>query len=181
MGRAVSLRAVRGNEKAGAECQLSSPYSPLDVLVNTLSWDPTWHSGRCQRLLKEKGFGRIYKPFPWEFLFWFLFCLQTKQDLIFFFRGGGVRTFFCESVDDRLFSALLAKYTTDEIRVESGRSAAEPAWHLARRNFNKSDTNVKIWRIQDEQRLRVNINAGAIYQWAHKWQQHRVPEFWLTL
>lgn len=88
MGRAVSLRAVRGNEKAGAECQLSSPYSPLDVLANTLSWDTTWHSGRCQRLLKEKGFGRIYKPFPWEFLFWFLFCLQTKQDFIFLGEGG---------------------------------------------------------------------------------------------
>lgn len=109
MGRALSLQAVRENEKAGAECHLSSPYSFLDVLANTLSWDTTWHSGRCQRLLKEKGFGRIYKPFPWEFLFWFLFCLQTKQDFIFW--GGGVQT-FPVSVDDRLFSALRAKYTT---------------------------------------------------------------------
>lgn len=69
----------------------------------------------------------------------------------------------------------------EEIRVESGRSGAETAWHLARCNFNKNDINVTIWTIKDKQRLWVNISAGVIYQWAHKWQQHQVPEFWLTL
>lgn len=60
----------------------------------------------------------------------------------------------------------------EEIQVEFWRSGAEPAWHLACRNFKKNDANVKIWTIQDKQRLWVNINAGVIYQWAHKWQQH---------
>lgn len=91
MGRAECLQAVRGNEKAGAECQLSSPYSPLDVLANTLSWDTTWHSGRCQRLLKEKDLGGFTSHSLESFYFGFFSVCKLSR--IFFFFWGGVQTF----------------------------------------------------------------------------------------
>lgn len=43
----VYLWWQRGNEKAEAECQLSSQYSLIHVVLNTISWDITWHFETC--------------------------------------------------------------------------------------------------------------------------------------
>lgn len=131
MGRAGCLQAVRGNEKAGAECQLSSPYSPLDVLANTLSWDTTWHSGRCQRLLKEKDLGGFTSHSLESFYFGFFSVCKLSR--IFFGGREGVSN-ICVSLSMIGYSARswLNIQLEEEIREEFER------WIVASVTFSAS-------------------------------------------
>lgn len=90
-------------KRQGAECQLSSPYSPLDVLANTLSWGTTWHSGRCQWLLKEKDLGGFTSHSLESFYFGFFSVCKLSR--IFFLGGRGWGSNICASLSMIGYSA----------------------------------------------------------------------------
>lgn len=116
-----------GNEKAEAECQLSSQCS--DTALNTISWDMYDILRLVSSCLRKRIWGDLLM-IPLGVVFSFLFCHYTKLHVL----------------DLNICMSLSIEYGYAEIKSRVQKSWTEGIkwmWHFVYSNFNDDNANVK--------------------------------------